>query len=152
MDACVLDSPVGRLTIHVQGDAITLLERTTLPLLPPSSPLLREAATALARYFSGELRCFSLPLRAKGTPFQQAVWSLLLEIPYGETRTYGDLARALGKPGASRAVGMANHHNPISILIPCHRVIGADGSLTGYGGGLDMKRFLLTLEGAHFKG
>lgn len=152
MDACVLDSPVGRLLIQAEDGAITLLERRTLPLAPPQTPLLCQAAQSLESYFAGRLRSFSLPLAPRGTPFQQAVWAQLLQIPYGETRSYGALARALGKPGAARAVGMANHCNPISILIPCHRVIGADGSLTGYGGGLDMKRYLLKLEGADFLG
>lgn len=151
MDACVLSSPVGHLLLQAQDGFITLLERTDLPLCAPQVPVLYQAEAALARYFAGELQSFSLPLQPHGTPFQQAVWHQLLQIPYGQTRTYGELAKALGKPGAARAVGMANHRNPISILIPCHRVIGADGSLTGYGGGLDMKRFLLQLEGAFFR-
>ena len=151
MEACVLDSPVGHLLLQSEGEALTLLERTELPLSAPQHPLLCKAKAELESYFSGTLQAFSLPLRPQGTPFQQAVWAQLLQIPYGETRSYGDLARALGKPGAARAIGMANHRNPISILIPCHRVIGADGSLIGYGGGLDMKRFLLRLEGAAFR-
>ena len=89
---------------------------------------------------------FDLPLRAMGTPFQQSVWSKLLDIPYGETRTYGEIALSLGKPGAARAVGMANHCNPIMLIIPCHRVIGAKGALTGFGGGIEQKRMLLELE------
>lgn len=151
MDVCVLASPVGRLMIAAEDGAIIRLERTQAPLEPASSPLLCQATEALSLYFAGRLRQFSLPLRPLGTPFQQAVWRQLLQIPYGETRSYGELARCLGKPGGARAVGMANHHNPISILIPCHRVIGADGSLTGYGGGLEMKRYLLGLEGASFR-
>ena len=139
MEACVLDSPVGHLLLQSQGEALTLLERTELPLSAPQHPLLCKAKAELESYFSGTLHTFSLPLRPQGTPFQQAVWAQLLQIPYG------------GKPGAARAIGMANHRNPISILIPCHRVIGADGSLIGYGGGLDMKRFLLRLEGAAFR-
>lgn len=91
-------------------------------------------------------REFDLPLAPRGTPFQQAVWQQLLRIPYGEVRTYGQLAAALGKPGASRAVGSACRRNPLCILIPCHRVVGADGSLTGYAGGLDIKEYLLELE------
>lgn len=137
--------------IAAEDGAIIRLERTQAPLEPASSPLLCQATEALSLYFAGRLRQFSLPLRPLGTPFQQAVWRQLLQIPYGETRSYGELARSLGKPGGARAVGMANHHNPISILIPCHRVIGADGNLTGYGGGLEMKCFLLRLEGASFR-
>jgi|SRR5437867_967773 len=97
-------------------------------------------------YFQALRTQFDLPLDFDGTPFQVAVWQELLRIPYGETRTYGEIARSLGKPGASRAVGMANHHNPIPIVIPCHRVVGHDGSLTGYGGGLHLKRQLLSIE------
>ncbi|MCZ6785239.1 MAG: methylated-DNA--[protein]-cysteine S-methyltransferase [Proteobacteria bacterium] len=109
-----------------------------------------EAATeALREYFDGARRQFDdLELAPSGTPFQVAVWNALREIPHGETESYGGLARRLGRPGAARAVGMANHHNPIWIIIPCHRVIGADGSLTGYGGGLPVKEWLLAHEGA----
>lgn len=109
--------------------------------------LLSEAARQLEEYFAGARREFDLPLAPKGTPFQQSVWALLRQIPYGETRSYGQLAAALGNPKASRAVGGANHNNPIAIVVPCHRVIGADGSLTGYAGGLDIKAYLLRLEG-----
>ncbi len=109
-----------------------------------------EAATeALREYFDGARRHFDdLELAPSGTRFQVAVWNALREIPHGETESYGGLARRLGRPGAARAVGMANHHNPIWIIIPCHRVIGADGSLTGYGGGLPVKEWLLAHEGA----
>ncbi len=100
----------------------------------------------LGEYFAGERRTFDLPLAARGTPFQVRVWAALCDIPYGETWSYGRLATALGSPGAARAVGLANGQNPISIVVPCHRVIGADGSLTGYGGGLDAKRWLLAHE------
>ncbi len=101
----------------------------------------------LQEYFAGERRVFTVPLAPEGTDFQKQVWRALLTIPYGETRSYGQIAAMIGRPGAARAVGMGNHKNPISILIPCHRVIGADGSLTGYGGGLDIKEYLLRLEG-----
>jgi O-6-methylguanine DNA methyltransferase len=101
---------------------------------------------ALERYFAGELRDFSLPLDLRGTEFQMRCWQALLEIPYGETRTYAQQARAIGQPNACRAVGMANGDNPIAIIVPCHRVIASDGSLHGYGGGLDLKRKLLDLE------
>jgi methylated-DNA-[protein]-cysteine S-methyltransferase len=108
-------------------------------------PLLRRQ---LAEYFAGQRTAFELPLAPAGTPFQRNVWDALLAIPYGETRSYGELAAAVGKPGAARAVGRANHDNPIGVVIPCHRVIGAAGSLTGYAGGVDRKRYLLELEGA----
>lgn len=110
---------------------------------------LGEARAQLAAYFSGELREFSLPLNPRGTPFQKRVWKLLVTIPYGTTTTYGALARRLRMPSASRAVGAANGRNPISIVVPCHRVIGQDGSLTGYAGGLEIKRALLDLESRH---
>jgi methylated-DNA-[protein]-cysteine S-methyltransferase len=107
---------------------------------------LTDTIRQLRAYFSGELERFSLPLAPEGTPFQLEVWRRLCEIPYGETVSYGDLARRLGNPGASRAVGLANGTNPIPIVIPCHRVIGSNGALTGYGGGLPVKEKLLALE------
>jgi methylated-DNA-[protein]-cysteine S-methyltransferase len=102
----------------------------------------------LEEYFSGRRRHFDLPLDLRGTEFQKRCWRELLKIPYGETRSYAEIARAIGNPSAVRAVGLANGQNPIAIIVPCHRVIGSDGSLTGYGGGLDVKRRLLELEGA----
>jgi methylated-DNA-[protein]-cysteine S-methyltransferase len=108
-----------------------------------------DVRTQLTQYFAGALREFSLPLNAHGSAFQKRVWAALAEIPYGETATYGQTAQAIGTPTASRAVGLANGQNPISIVVPCHRVIGADGSLTGYGGGLEAKRWLLSHEAAH---
>jgi methylated-DNA-[protein]-cysteine S-methyltransferase len=105
-----------------------------------------ELRVELSEYFDGRRRTFDLPLETAGSPFQQRVWDALQNIPYGETISYGELARRIGLPSAARAVGVANHHNPVSIVIPCHRVIGADGSLTGYGGGLERKRLLLDLE------
>lgn len=110
-------------------------------------PLLQEAARQLAAYFAGKLRRFELPLRPAGTPFQQRVWAALCEIPYGEVRSYGAIAARIGSPKAARAVGRANHGNPLPIVIPCHRVIGASGALTGYGGGLPIKEYLLRIEG-----
>jgi methylated-DNA-[protein]-cysteine S-methyltransferase len=109
-------------------------------------PLVRRASEQLREYFAGERRRFDLPLELEGTPFQLRVWNALLEIPYGETRSYGQLARELGVPGAARAVGAANGANPVAIIVPCHRVIAAGGALHGYGGGLDRKKFLLELE------
>ena len=113
-----------------------------------AADVLREARAQLEAYFAGALREFTLPLAARGTPFQQQVWAALREIPYGRTTSYGALAVALGDPKATRAVAGANAHNPLSIVVPCHRVIGADGSLTGFGGGVERKRWLLAHEGA----
>ena len=143
-----LSSPVGTLTLTEEEGALTglyfgRLSRQGQEVL---SPVLEETARQLSEYFSGKRREFSLPLSPKGTEFQLRVWRALETIPYGETRSYGDMARLIGSPKACRAVGMANHRNPISIIVPCHRVVGANGSLTGYGGGLDAKRFLLDLE------
>ncbi|MEZ4554071.1 MAG: methylated-DNA--[protein]-cysteine S-methyltransferase [Dehalococcoidia bacterium] len=107
----------------------------------------REAVEELRGYFAGKRETFDLPLAPKGTPFQQAVWGALLDIPYGETSTYGAVARRIGRPSGPRAVGMAIGRNPISVVVPCHRVVGANGTLTGYGGGLDRKEWLLALEG-----
>jgi methylated-DNA-[protein]-cysteine S-methyltransferase len=114
----------------------------------PSDKKTRPYARELAEYFAGKRRQFSFPLDLRGTPFQLSCWRALLKIPYGETRTYADIARAVGQPQAFRAVGMANNRNPIAIVVPCHRVIASDGTLCGYGGGLDIKRKLLELEGA----
>jgi len=108
--------------------------------------LTAKAARQLGEYFAGNRKTFELPLAPRGTPFQTSVWEALLGIPYGQTRSYKEIAIAIGNPKAVRAVGMANHHNPISFIIPCHRVIGADGSLVGYGGGIDLKKRLLELE------
>ena len=113
-----------------------------------STSCFADAKAQLREYFAGERHAFELALVMAGTPFEQRVWSALTEIPYGETRSYGELARTLGQPSAARAVGLANGRNPISVVVPCHRVIGANGTLTGYGGGLERKRILLELEGA----
>ncbi len=113
-----------------------------------SPRVMRPYLTELEEYFAGQRREFTFPLDLRGTDFQLACWRALLAIPYGETRTYGDIARAVGKPNAFRAAGMANNRNPIAIVVPCHRVIASDGTLCGYGGGLDVKRKLLELEGA----
>lgn len=151
----VVDSPYGPLTLVATDDALSGLYMTDQRHRPaqetfgdrdPDHPLFREVTRQLNAYFAGASTGFDLPLRLDGTPFQQSVWEQLRKIPYGGTRTYGDLADALGKHGASRAVGLANGKNPIGIIVPCHRVIGAGGSLTGYGGGLDRKRALLAQE------
>ena len=148
MSFCVIGSPVGRLRIDADDAGICGVNRTEEALCPPEEPLLEDCARQLAEYFSGARRVFDLPLHPVGTAFRIKVWSELQQIPYGQTTTYGELARRVGNARGARAVGGANHHNPISIIIPCHRVIGADGSLTGYGGGLDMKEALLRLEGS----
>ena len=146
-----LDSPVGRLYLAADGDFLCELRFGGGPrgLEVGETPLLREAARQMRAYFAGELREFTVPLRPEGTDFQRRCWRALLEIPYGETACYGDIAARIGQPKACRAVGLANNRNPISIIIPCHRVIGRDGSLTGYGGGLAAKAWLLDLERGH---
>lgn len=146
MASCVVASPFGNLCLTCQEHGVTGIDMTDAPLLPPREPLLIACAEQLAAYFAGDLRCFDLPLAPSGTSFQQKVWQALTEIPYGETRSYGDIARQIGRPQACRAVGGANHRNPILIVVPCHRVVGADGSLTGYGCGLDVKAWLLAHE------
>jgi methylated-DNA-[protein]-cysteine S-methyltransferase len=149
----VLATPIGPVELRASGGSLCglYLPETRHPPAPAgrddaSEPVLVAAARQLAEYFAGQRRTFELPLCPQGTPFQQRVWRQLLEIPYGSTCSYGALARALAHPGASRAVGAANGRNPISIIIPCHRVIGSDGSLTGYGGGEPAKRWLLAHE------
>ncbi|HPV01204.1 MAG TPA: methylated-DNA--[protein]-cysteine S-methyltransferase [Clostridiales bacterium] len=113
------------------------------------TPLIKEAAKQLGEYLEGKRKVFDIPIQLEGTPFQKAVWQALLGIPYGETRTYGEIARHIGNPKAARAVGMANNRNPVAVFVPCHRVIGADGRLVGYASGLDMKKRLLDLERKH---
>jgi methylated-DNA-[protein]-cysteine S-methyltransferase len=154
----VIDSVLGPLTIVAEDGQIRCLymdlqrHRPVDDELGESEPCGRDAAPfkaaadQLDAYFDGERTRFDLPLAPLGSEFQQRVWAALLEIPYGQTESYGELAQRIGSPGAARAVGLANGKNPISILIPCHRVVGANGSLTGYGGGLDRKRKLLDLE------
>ena len=146
MPFCVMDSPVGHLRIDEAEGRVAGLNRVDEPLCSPATPLLSEAVRQLRAYFDGSLTAFDLPLATHGTAFQELCWAALKEIPYGATVTYGEQARRIGNSKASRAVGGANHHNPISIVIPCHRVVGANGSLTGYGGGLDMKEWLLNHE------
>ena len=136
-----------------EGGALTRLwlpGEGTPRIMPRQTPLLTEAKTQLLDYFRGARREFDLPLAPEGTPFRRQVWDALLTIPYGETITYGELARRIGSPKAVRAVGQANHHNPLPIFIPCHRVVGANGALTGYGGGLELKQYLLNLEETHY--
>ena len=148
-----VDSPIGELTVVAADGALVGLYMTGhRPTPDPESfgervdDALPAATAQLAEYFAGERTAFDLPLAPRGTAFQQAVWAALRDIPYGETRSYGELAAALGRPGASRAVGLANGRNPISIVVPCHRVVGAGGKLTGYAGGMERKSWLLALE------
>jgi methylated-DNA-[protein]-cysteine S-methyltransferase len=151
MISAIYDSPVGPLTLVSDGRALTelLFENPRYPSAPKprgDDKLLDKTRRELDAYFAGKLRVFSVALAPQGTPFQKKVWDALLTIPYGKTRSYGQQAAAIGQPHASRAVGLANGRNPISIIVPCHRVIGANGSLTGYGGGMERKRLLLDLE------
>ncbi|HET9863131.1 MAG TPA: methylated-DNA--[protein]-cysteine S-methyltransferase [Steroidobacteraceae bacterium] len=149
-----MDSPVGRLRLIASDAALVGIwfehgrdaRRACADFARQSSPLLERVRSQLGEYFAGKRREFDLPLDPRGTEFQRRVWARLTDIPYGETTTYGVLASELGDPRATRAVGLANGRNPIPIVIPCHRVIGADGSLTGFGGGLPIKAALLALE------
>lgn len=145
----IIESPIGPLTL-VWADAglRSIHFGRDIPSGAVEAGEREPAVCQLQEYFHGRRTMFDVPLALEGTSFQMSVWNQLLEIPYGETRSYGQIAAAIGKPGAARAVGMANHDNPISIIVPCHRVVGHDGSLTGYGGGLDVKAQLLALEGA----
>jgi methylated-DNA-[protein]-cysteine S-methyltransferase len=148
----VVESPLGPLLLAAEDGALTLLwmsplpERKTGAVNARDRAVLAAASDQLEAYFAGDLTAFDLPLAPRGTSFQQRVWAALVEIPFGETVSYGSLATRLGRPGAARAVGLANGSNPISIIIPCHRVIGSDGRLTGYGGGIDRKAWLLDHE------
>jgi len=148
-----IESPLGPLTIAVDNHQLREIRfpRSGMPAAPDPDwhedvSAVAEVVRQLRAYFSGELESFDLALAPQGTPFQQRVWAELCSIPYGETISYGDLARRIGNPNASRAVGLANGSNPIPIVIPCHRVIGSNGKLTGYGGGLPIKEKLLALE------
>ena len=157
-----MPSPVGALLLTATDAGLTRVyfdrHRHMDPIDPAWRPanevpgaaadVLREARAQLEAYFAGRLRAFDLPLAARGTPFQQRVWDALRAIPFGRTTSYGALALELGDAKSTRAVAGANAHNPLSIVVPCHRVIGADGSLTGFGGGIERKRWLLSHEGA----
>ncbi|MER6993770.1 methylated-DNA--[protein]-cysteine S-methyltransferase [Saccharopolyspora hirsuta] len=149
----IVDSPVGPLTLVAVGGALTGVYMEKQRHRPPEEEFGELDAAPfgavieqLAEYFAGRLTEFELPLDLVGTPFQQRVWTALREIPYGETVSYGELAERIGRPSASRAVGLANGKNPISIIVPCHRVVGSNGDLTGYGGGIERKRSLLDFE------
>lgn len=150
MPTVFYESEIGRIGITENDGKITNVyitdDRLPEGMQLCETPLLKEALKQLESYFSGELKEFTLPLEPCGTTFMKQVWAALCEIPYGKTVSYGDVAGKVGKPKAARAVGLANNRNPIPIFIPCHRVIGADGSLTGYRGGLEVKKKLLDLE------
>ncbi len=157
MDLLFYDSPIGRFGLIGEGDELIslALPYAPVPLIAErETPILRETKRQLDAYFAGKLRQFDLPLHLEGTPFQLMVWQQLQNIPYGQVISYGELARWIGQPGASRAVGGANRRNPIPIIVPCHRVIAADSTLGGYSGNCDgsaqIKRALLNLEGHHF--
>jgi methylated-DNA-[protein]-cysteine S-methyltransferase len=141
------NTPIGRLWLAEEDGSLTDLSfRSILNAEERETPLLKRVTAQLTEYFEGKRRIFDMPLNPIGTAFQKSVWSALQDIPYGETRSYKDIAVAVGNEKACRAVGMANNKNPISVIIPCHRVIGAHGALTGYGGGLDIKQALLNME------
>ena len=150
------DSPTGELLLLSNGEALTALHMTAGKYVPAMNadweraerlPVLMQTKRELDAYFLGKLRAFTVPLTPQGTEFQKRAWIALTKIPYGETRSYGQQAHLIGQPSAVRAIGAANGKNPIGIIVPCHRVIGANGSLTGYAGGLHNKEFLLKLEG-----
>jgi methylated-DNA-[protein]-cysteine S-methyltransferase len=151
MISMIYASPIGKLTLASNGEAITQVEfeqnRYPLPVHPKGTDkVLEKARRELDAYFAGKLKEFTVPVAPEGTDFQKKAWAALQKIPYGATRSYGQQARAIGSPSASRAVGAANGRNPIPVIIPCHRVIGSNGSLTGFGGGMERKQFLLELE------
>lgn len=150
----VAESPLGDLLLLTDGRALTGVRMS--PAVPPQGAeyapdAFGTAVKELEAYFAGDLERFSVPLAPRGTPFQRRVWRQLTAVPYGATVSYGDIAGALEAPGASRAVGMANNRNPLPIVIPCHRVIGADGAMVGYGGGVERKEYLLRLEGIRLR-
>ena len=145
------DTILGSVTFVEENGALVVI--TTSPYQPKEeiyqeTPVIKEAFAQLSEYFSGKRKTFNLPLLLKGTDFQKQVWQALLKIPFGETRSYKQIAEAIGNPKAVRAVGMANNKNPLLIVVPCHRVIGANGKLVGYAVGLDKKEYLLRLEGS----
>jgi len=156
----VVDSPVGRLYLAATDEGLTHIlfvaqmdhEPQAVPGAGAAARIVRETARQLADYFAGRRRDFDVPLAPAGTEFQRAAWKALAEVPYGETISYAELAQRMERPRAIRAVGAANGANPIPIILPCHRIIGADGTLTGYGGGLETKRRLLSLEGVEAQG
>ena len=145
-----LRSELGPMRFVARGDALVSLWFVDGPENGDGDDLIDHAVDEVDEYFAGRRTTFSIPLAAEGTPFQAEVWKALRAIPFGETRSYADIAAAIGRPRAVRAVGAANGRNPLGIVVPCHRVIGADGSLTGYAGGMSRKKFLLDLERQRF--
>ena len=146
INRCMMTSPIGPLTlVEEDGVLVEVCFGAGADEANPT-PVLQQAMQELKEYFAGKRRCFTVALAPKGTVFQRQCWQALCQIPYGETRTYAQQADAIGRPRACRAVGMANHRNPLPIFIPCHRVIGANGKLTGYAGGLNIKETLLNIE------
>lgn len=149
------DTKIGRIEIEENGEAITKIDyvqKNSEELVDgKETELIKEAIKQLNEYFEGKRSIFDLPLETEGTEFQKKVWNALKEIPFGETKSYGEIAKIIGNEKASRAVGMANNKNPIMIVIPCHRVIGANGKLVGYAAGLEVKEMLLNLEKSHNK-
>lgn len=146
----LVNSPAGPLCVSEEGGRIVSIDfNARRPAEESDSPVLLQAEQQLAEYFAGMRKDFTLPMKVAGTAFQRMVWEALVSIPYGETRTYGFLAKAAGSPKAFRAAGGACNRNPLPFLIPCHRAVGADGSLTGFGGGLDIKALMLDLEKKH---
>lgn len=152
---CFMDSPIGKLFLAGDQEGLKHLNfpREKKPVQPEPgwmemTAFFTSVISELKEYFAGKRQQFSIDIKPEGTPFQVSVWKALQQVPYGETVSYGELAKQVGNPRASRAVGSANGANPIPIIIPCHRAIGASGDLTGFGGGLDVKQYLLTLEGA----
>src|SRR4051812_11557516 len=156
--ATMIDSPIGEILLTAEAGTLTGLymghadPRVDIPDIGGTDRVLDATAEQLAAYFAGDLTDFDVPIAPRGTPFQQQVWAELRRVPYGSTATYGEVAARIGRPTASRAVGAANGRNPISIIVPCHRLVGSNGSLVKYGGGLDRKRFLLALEAGRGRG
>lgn len=147
MNSTFLQTPIGLLAIRATNDAIKRIEFVRQQdAAPVQHPLLEQARQQMQQYFTGQRQQFSLPLSAQGTIFQQQVWQALRQIEYARTASYGDIAEKIGRPRAVRAVGAANGRNPLAIVVPCHRIIGKDGTLTGYAGGLERKAWLLALE------
>ena len=149
MEFWMFETPVGCMAVGEEDGALVRLwlpNQPTPRLMPHKTPLLERAQGQILEYFNGQRQVFDLPLSPVGTQFQQTVWKALLDIPYGETESYGELAARIGCPGGARAVGLANRNNPLPILIPCHRVVGAKGNLTGYAGGVELKQRLLEHE------
>jgi len=148
-DSFTVDSPVTSVAVTAAGGAVTRIDLNSRASRAPKNQFERRVARELRDYFAGKRRDFTFPVRPAGTDFNQRVWQELTRIPYGETRTYGELARKIGRPNAARAVGSANGRNPVPIVLPCHRVVASGGKLGGYGGGLELKKRLLELEGHH---